>query len=124
MPLGTYYVKEGYIPSGCSYKRDNTVYTVNVTKNHTTTAPLVLRVSDKPVAAPLSVLLQKRNATTAEDGQADMSGAEYTVSFYTREHGCFPLTKAVCADTTRSIWFRATPFTRTAAAITFFRWAR
>ena len=83
MPLGTYYVKEGYIPSGCSYKRDNTVYTVNVTKNHTTTAPLVLRVSDKPVAAPLSVLLQKRNATTAEDGQADMSGAEYTVSFYT-----------------------------------------
>ena len=83
MPLGTYYVKEGYIPSGCSYKRDNTVYTVNVTKNHMTTAPLVLRVSDKPVAAPLSVLLQKRNATTAEDGQADMSGAEYTVSFYT-----------------------------------------
>ena len=83
LPPGTYYVKEGYIPSGCSYERDNTVYTVNVTKNHTTTAPLVLRVSDKPVVAPLSVLLQKRNATTAEDGQADMSGAEYTVSFYT-----------------------------------------
>ena len=82
LPPGTYYVKEGYIPSGCSYERDNTVYTVNVTKNHTTTAPLVLRVSDKPVVAPLSVLLQKRNATTGADAQADMSGAEYTVSFY------------------------------------------
>ena len=48
LPPGTYYVKEGYIPSGCSYERNNTVYTVNVTKNHTTTAPLVLRVSDNP----------------------------------------------------------------------------
>lgn len=83
LPPGTYYVKEGYIPSGCSYERNNTVYTVNVTKNHTTTAPLVLRVSDKPVAAPLSVLLQKRNATSGADAQTDMSGAEYTVSFYT-----------------------------------------
>ena len=48
LPPGTYYVKEGYIPSGCSYERNDTVYTVNVTKNHTTTAPLVLRVSDNP----------------------------------------------------------------------------
>ena len=83
LPPGTYYVKEGYIPSGCSYERNDTVYTVNVTKNHTTTSPLVLRVSDKPVAAPLSILLQKRNATSGTDAQADMSGAEYTVSFYT-----------------------------------------
>lgn len=83
LPPGTYYVKEGYIPSGCSYERNDTVYTVNVTKNHTTTAPLVLRVSDKPVAAPLSILLQKRNATIGEDAQTDMSGAEYTVSFFT-----------------------------------------
>lgn len=83
LPPGTYYVKEGYIPSSCSYERNDTVYTVNVTKNHTTTSPLVLRVSDKPVAAPLSILLQKRNATSGTDAQADMSGAEYTVSFYT-----------------------------------------
>ena len=48
LPPGTYYVKEGYVPSGCSYEKNNTVYTVNVTKNHTTTAPLVLRVSDTP----------------------------------------------------------------------------
>ena len=40
--------KEGYVPSGCSYERNDTVYTVTVTKNHTTTAPLVLRVSDTP----------------------------------------------------------------------------
>ena len=83
LPPGTYYVKEGYIPSGCSYERNDTVYTVNVTKNHTTTSPLVLRVSDKPIAAPLSILLQKRNATSGADAQTDMSGAEYMVSFYT-----------------------------------------
>lgn len=48
LPPGTYYVKEGYVPSGCSYETNNTVYTVTVTANHTTTAPLVLRVSDVP----------------------------------------------------------------------------
>ena len=48
LPPGTYYVKEGYVPSGCSYEKNNTVYTVNVTKNHTTSAPLVLSVSDTP----------------------------------------------------------------------------
>lgn len=48
LPPGTYYVKEGYIPNGNGFKRNNTVYTVTVTKEHTTTAPLVLRVSDEP----------------------------------------------------------------------------
>ena len=48
LPPGTYYVKETYVPSGCGYEKNDTVYTVTVTKNHTTTAPLVLRVSDKP----------------------------------------------------------------------------
>ena len=41
-------MKETYVPSGCGYEKNDTVYTVTVTKNHTTTAALVLRVSDKP----------------------------------------------------------------------------
>lgn len=48
LPPGTYYIKEGYIPNGNGYKKNNTVYTVTVTKEHMTTAPLVLRVSDEP----------------------------------------------------------------------------
>lgn len=48
LPPGTYYIKEGYIPNGNGYKRNETVYTVNVTANHTTTSPLVLNVSDEP----------------------------------------------------------------------------
>ena len=48
LPLGTYYVKEGWLPKNCSYKKNDTVYTVNVTSNHTTTQPVVLSVSDEP----------------------------------------------------------------------------
>lgn len=48
LPPGTYYVKEGWLPKGCSYERDNNVYTVTVTKDNTTTQPVVLSVSDEP----------------------------------------------------------------------------
>lgn len=48
LPPGTYYIKEGYVPNNTGYEKNDTVYTVTVTKNHTTTAPLVLRVSDEP----------------------------------------------------------------------------
>ena len=48
LPPGTYYVKEGWLPNNCSYKKNDTVYTVNVTSNHTTTQPVVLSVSDEP----------------------------------------------------------------------------
>ncbi len=48
LPPGTYYVKEGYVPSGCSYEKNDTVYTVKVTANHTTTQPVVLNVTDEP----------------------------------------------------------------------------
>ena len=37
---------------------------------------------DKPITANLSVLLQKKNATSGEISEKDMSGAEYTFKYY------------------------------------------
>ena len=45
---GTYYVKESSVPNNCSYKMNSTVYTITVTRNHTSSSPLLLRVSDIP----------------------------------------------------------------------------
>lgn len=49
---GTYYVKEGYIPSNCNYERDETVYTVKVTAENTKTKPVELNVFDQPIQEP------------------------------------------------------------------------
>ena len=81
LPPGTYYVKEGYIPSGCSYERNDTVYTVNVTKNHTTTAPLVLRVSDNPKTC-YGKILKSSTKPEQTDGNPSYSfeGIRYSFS--------------------------------------------
>ena len=46
---GTYYVKESYIPSGCNYKPDNTVYTMTFTFSNDRNNLAVLNVCDDPV---------------------------------------------------------------------------
>ena len=79
---GTYYVKEGYVPSGCSYKKNDTVYTVTVTKDHTTTAPLVLKVSDTPKTCYGKIV---KSSTKPEwtNGNPDYSFAGIRYSFST-----------------------------------------
>lgn len=79
---GTYYVKEGYIPSGSSYERNDTVYTVTVTKDHTTTAPLVLRASDTPKTCYGKIV---KSSTKPEwtDNNPDYSFAGIRYSFST-----------------------------------------
>ena len=81
LPPGTYYVKEGYVPSGCSYKTNNTVYTVTVTKNHTTTAPLVLRVSDEPKTCYGKIVkASTRPEITNGNSDYSMEGIRYSFS--------------------------------------------
>lgn len=79
---GTYYVKEGYVPSACSYKRNDTVYTVTVTKDHTSTAPLVLRVSDEPKTC-YGKIVKTSAKPEWTDGNPDYSFAGIRYSFST-----------------------------------------
>ena len=74
--------KEGYIPGGCSYKKNDTVYTVSVTKDHTTTAPLVLKVSDTPKTCYGKIV---KSSTKPEwtNGNPDYSFAGIRYSFST-----------------------------------------
>lgn len=81
LPPGTYYVKEGYVPSGCSYEKNDTVYTVTVTKNHTTTAPLVLRVSDTPKTCYGKIVkASTRPEITNGNPDYSMDGIRYSFS--------------------------------------------
>ena len=81
LPPGTYYVKEGYVPAGSSYEKNDTVYTVTVTKNHTTTAPLVLRVSDEPKTC-YGKIVKASTRPEITDGNSDysMEGIRYSFS--------------------------------------------
>ena len=81
LPPGTYYVKETYVPSGCGYEKNDTVYTVTVTKNHTTTAPLVLRVSDEPKTCYGKIVkASTRPEITSGDPDYTMEGIRYSFS--------------------------------------------
>lgn len=81
LPPGTYYVKEGYVPSGSSYEKNDTVYTVTVTKNHTTTAPLVLRVSDTPKTCYGKIVkASTRPEITNGNPDYSMEGIRYSFS--------------------------------------------
>ena len=81
LPPGTYYVKEGYIPNGCGYERNDTVYSVTVTKSHTTTAPFVLTVSDTPKTVYGKIVKTSSNPALT-DGNPDYSfeGIRYLFS--------------------------------------------
>ena len=81
LPPGTYYVKEGYVPSGSSYEKNDTVYTVTVTASHTTTAPLVLRVSDQPKTCYGKIVkASTRPEITNGNPDYSMAGIRYSFS--------------------------------------------
>ena len=78
---GTYYLKEGYVPNNTGYKKNDTVYTVTVTKNHTTTAPLVLRVSDEPKTCYGKIVkASTRPEITNGNSDYSMEGIRYSFS--------------------------------------------
>ena len=78
---GTYYIKEGYVPNNTGYEKNDTVYTVTVTKNHTTTAPLVLRVSDTPKTCYGKIVkASTRPEITNGNPDYSMDGIRYSFS--------------------------------------------
>ena len=78
---GTYYIKEGYVPNNTGYEKNNTVYTVTVTKNHTATAPLVLRVSDTPKTCYGKIVkASTRPEITNGNPDYSMEGIRYSFS--------------------------------------------
>lgn len=78
---GTYYIKEGYVPNNTGYEKNDTVYTVTVTKNHTTTAPLVLRVSDTPKTCYGKIVkASTKPEITSGNPDYSMEGIRYSFS--------------------------------------------
>ena len=81
---GTYYVREEDATPGSGYQTNSTVYTVNVTAGTTSDAPVMCETTDVPLNDPLGIVINKINSdgTTA----ADLSGAEYTVTYYPKQY--------------------------------------
>ena len=74
---GTYYVKETKAPKG--YALDQKVYTVTITAGETAT----IESKDSPVFDPISIVLRKvADGKSYLNTDADMSGAEFTISYY------------------------------------------
>ena len=84
LPAGTYYVREAEAKPGSGYQTNSTVYTIEVTAGTTATAPVMCETTDVPLNDPLGIVINKINA----DGTttADLSGAEYTITYYPRQY--------------------------------------
>ena len=81
---GTYYVREADAAPGSGYQTNGTVYTVNVTAGTTADAPVMCETTDVPLNDPLGIQINKINS----DGTttADLSGAEYTITYYPKQY--------------------------------------
>lgn len=74
---GTYYVKETKAPKG--YALDTKVYTVIINAGETAT----IESKDSPVFDPISIVLRKvADGKSYLNPDADMSDAEFTISYY------------------------------------------
>ena len=84
LPEGTYYVREEDATPGSGYQTNSTVYTVNVTAGTTSDAPVMCETTDVPLNDPLGIQINKINS----DGTttADLSGAEYTITYYPKQY--------------------------------------
>ena len=84
LPEGTYYVREADVTPGSGYQTNGTVYTVNVTAGTTSDAPVICETTDVPLNDPLGIQINKINS----DGTttADLSGAEYTITYYPKQY--------------------------------------
>lgn len=80
---GTYWVKESVPAEG--YALGESVYSVEVHPDATSTVNGAAGVSDIPKSDPVGMLVMKVDATTGENspqGSASLAGAEFTVRFY------------------------------------------
>ena len=84
LKAGTYYVREEDATPGSGYQTNSTVYTVNVTAGTTSDAPVMCETTDVPLNDPLGIVINKINS----DGTttADLSGAEYTITYYPKQY--------------------------------------
>ncbi len=94
MPLGTYYVKETAGPNAgyrmCSADNpcsnsDGGVHTVTLTSKNTSGSPATVKCADDPLNDPAGITLYKLDSETGEpyaQGDADLSGAQFTVEYY------------------------------------------
>ena len=90
---GTYYVKETKAPKG--YALDTKVYTVTITAGETAT----IESKDSPVFDPISIVLRKvADGKSYINPDADMSCAEFTISYYDE------ITDDVTGKTPTRVW--------------------
>ena len=84
LKAGTYYVREADATPGSGYQTNSTVYTVTVTAGTTSDAPVMCETTDVPLNDPLGIQINKINS----DGTttADLSGAEYTITYYPKQY--------------------------------------
>ena len=84
LPEGTYYIREADAAPGSGYQTNGTVYTVNVTAGTTADVPVMCETTDVPLNDPLGIQINKINS----DGTtiADLSGAEYTITYYPKQY--------------------------------------
>ena len=74
----TYYVKEITAPEG--YTKSDTVKSVTVTANNTSSVPAEVTMSETPITGKIVVEKLDANSLTATaQGDADLDGAEYTI---------------------------------------------
>lgn len=81
LPLGSYDVKETTAPKGYALSQQVYTVTINESNNYTVT----IQATDSPQFAQISMLLRKIDEETGEatpQGNASMSGAEFTVKYY------------------------------------------
>ena len=90
---GTYYVKETKAPKG--YALDTKVYTVTINAGETAT----IESKDSPLFDPINIILQKvADGKSYLNTDADMSGAEFTISYYDE------ITDDVTGKTPTRVW--------------------
>ena len=103
LPEGTYYVREADATPGSGYQTNGTVYTVNVTAGTTSDAPVMCETTDVPLNDPLGIQINKINS----DGTttADLSGAEYTITYYPKQYTSIAEIKAdTDPDVKPTVW--------------------
>ena len=101
LKAGTYYVREEDAAPGSGYQTNGTVYTVNVTAGTTADAPVMCETTDVPLNDPLGIQINKINS----DGTttADLSGAEYTITYYPKQYTSVAEIKAD-PDVKSTVW--------------------
>ena len=80
--VGDYFVKEINPPTG--YAKNGQAYPVKVTEKNDDDNPAVVTIADQPKDDPVNFEVKKVDKETGEtvQGDANLSGAEFTVKFY------------------------------------------